>query len=80
MKNNNFIEKVLEEFDSFMINEYGQWKIGRIEVKQFISQKIEEAKSQQKKEIIEMIEYEFDGEEGERKIILYQIIDEIKNI
>jgi hypothetical protein len=40
--NNNFIEEVEKEFDSFMIDEYGQWKIGRVEAKQFISQKLQE--------------------------------------
>lgn len=61
-KNNNFIEEVEREFDNFMINEYGQWKIGRVEAKQFISKKLQEAqlkaREELKKEIVVVIDNE----------------------
>ena len=30
------IEQIMEEFGGFMVEEYGQWKVGRAETKKFI--------------------------------------------
>jgi len=43
---------ILKKFDKFKIKEYGKWKIGRVEAKQFLLK----ALSQQRDEIIEMID------------------------
>ena len=32
----NLIEKNLKEFDEFLLEEYGKWKVGRIEANSFI--------------------------------------------
>jgi len=34
--------KAIEEFDKFMIDEYGKWKIGRAEAKSFLLSKLSE--------------------------------------
>lgn len=34
----NKLEQIEKEFDEFMVKEYGQWKIGRAEAKQFYRQ------------------------------------------
>ncbi|MEK7630357.1 MAG: hypothetical protein AAB432_03235 [Patescibacteria group bacterium] len=44
--------RIIEEFDNFMLEEYGKWKIGRAEVKEFIIK----ALASQKKEILKQVE------------------------
>jgi hypothetical protein len=42
---------VEREFDNFMLEEYGKWKIGRTEAKQFLASKLAEQKSNILKEV-----------------------------
>ena len=50
------LDKWEEEFDEFMLEEYGKWKIGRVEAKNFFAQKITEAQKQERARIREWAE------------------------
>lgn len=53
-------QKADEMIDTYMVEEYGKWKIGRAEAKQLIDQIIDftivKARAERNKEIVEMIE------------------------
>lgn len=51
-----YIEEVMQEFDRFMVDEYGKWKIGRTEAKNFIQSALQKQ--------IEMIEWEVKRRSG----------------
>lgn len=45
-----------EEFDNFMVEEYGNWKVGRAEVKDFIKSLISQQRKDAYNEAIKMSE------------------------
>jgi len=54
-KYNTFIKKTLEEFDTYELEHYGKSKIGRVEVKSFLSLKLQEAYEEGKKDFKEKL-------------------------
>ena len=48
-------EEILKEWEDFMLDEYGKWKIGRIEARQFLSQALSKVEKEAREEFKQII-------------------------